>query len=144
MGSVANTYLNKIDCGVQECVYRVLPERWFERTFPRVISANRNVSEKRFCIFLSKNEIIDLSEDSEDIFKRNMIDRYIDSPNIASFGGKGSILDSFCYAEYLRFYYLASKTKLAHNDYQPEELSNELIEHIHNIEHIYSKVIPLM
>ena len=43
-----------------------------------------------------------------------------------------------------RFYYVASNTKFTENDYQPEELSNELIEDIHNIDHIYLKVIPLM
>ena len=136
MGSVANTYLIQIDCSVQECVYHLLPEQWFERTFPRVIFANSIASEKSFCIFHSKNEIIDLSEDSEDIFKRNMIDRCIDRPNISSFAGKCPILDSFCYAEFLLFYYLASKTKFTDNDYQPEGLRNELIEDIHNIEHM--------
>ena len=79
---------------------------------------------------------MDLPEDSKDIFKQNMIDRYIDRPNISSFGGKYSILDSFCYAEFLKF--------TENDDYQPEELSNELIEDIHNIDHIYPKVIPLM
>ena len=63
----SDTYLIQIDCSVQECVYHLLPEQWFERTFPRVIFANSIASEKSFCIFHSKNEIIDLSEDSEDI-----------------------------------------------------------------------------
>ena len=85
-----------------------------------------------------------MPEDSKGIFKRNMIDRYIDRPNITSFGGKYSILDSFCYAEFLRFYYVGSNAKLTENDYQFEELSNELIEDIHNIDQIYPKVIPLM
>ena len=44
---------------------------------------------------------MDLSEDSNDTFKRKVIDRYIDRPNIASFGGKYSILDSFFCAEIL-------------------------------------------
>ena len=87
---------------------------------------------------------MNLPEDSRDIFKRNMVDWYIDCPNIASFGGKYSILDPFCYADFLRFYYVASNTKFTENDYQPEELSYELIEDIHNIDHIYPKVIPLM
>ena len=144
MRSVASAYLNKRKCSIQECVYHVLPGQWLRRTFPGVIFSNSNLPEKRFRIFLSKNEIMDFPEHSKDIFKRNMIDRYIDRPKIASFGGKHSILDSFCYAEFLRFYYVASNTKSTENEYQPEELSNELIEYIHNIDHIYPKVIPLM
>ena len=70
-----------------------------------------------------------------------MIDWYIDRPSITSFYGKYSILDSFSYAEFLRFYYVASNTKFTDNDYQTEELSNKLIEDIHNIDHIYTKLI---
>ena len=44
---------------------------------------------------------MDLSEDSNDTFKRKVLDRYIDRPNIASFGGKYSILDSICYADFI-------------------------------------------
>ena len=61
-----------------------------------------------------------------------------------SFGGKYSLLNFFCYAEFLRFYYQAPNAKFKENDYQPEELVDELMEDIHNIDHIYPKVIPLM
>ena len=47
-----------------------------------------------------------------------MIDRYIDRPNSTSLGGKYSILDSFCYAEFLRFY--SSNTKFTEKAYQSE------------------------
>ena len=53
---------------------------------------------------------MDLPGDSKDIFKQNMIDRYIDRPNITSFIEEYSILDSFYYAEFSRFYYVASNT----------------------------------
>ena len=36
-----------------------------------------------------------------DVFKRNMIDRYIDRPNTASLGGKYKMLDTFCYANFV-------------------------------------------
>ena len=100
MRSVANAYLNKKICSIQECVYHVLPGHWLRRTFPGVIFANSNVPEKRFGISL-RNKLMDLSEDSNDTFKRKVIDRYIDRPNIASFGGKYSILDSFFCPEIL-------------------------------------------
>ena len=82
---------------------------------------------------------MDLPEDSKDIQ-----DQYIDRPKITFFGREYLILDSLCFVEFLRFCYVASNTKFTENDYQPEELSNELIEYIHNIDHIYPKVIPLM
>ena len=69
-----------------------------------------------------------------------MVDRYIDPPDMASFGGKYSLLNSFYYA----FYYLAPNAKFKQNDYQPEELVDELMEDIHNIYHIYPTVILLM
>ena len=68
----------------------------------------------------------------------------IDRPDMTSFGGKYSLLNSFCYAEFLRSCYLALNAKFKENDYQPEELVDELMEGIHNIDHIYPKVIPLM
>ena len=69
MRSVANAYLNKRECCIQECVYHVLSGQWLRRTFPGVIFANSNLPEKRFRIFLSENEIMDSPEDSKDIFK---------------------------------------------------------------------------
>ena len=54
MRSVANAYLNKKICSIQECVYHVLPGHWLRRTFPGVIFANSNVPEKRFGISLSE------------------------------------------------------------------------------------------
>ena len=46
--------------------------------------------------------------------------------------------------KFLRFYYVASNTKFTENEFQSEELNNELIEDIHIIDHIHPKVIPLM
>ena len=63
MRSVANAYLNKRECCTQECVYHVLPGQWLKRTFPGAIFANSSLPEKRFRIFLSENELIDLPED---------------------------------------------------------------------------------
>ena len=54
----------------------------------------------------SKKEIDELPEDSCDVFKRNMIDRYIDRPNTAFLGGKYKMLDTFCYANFLAHYYI--------------------------------------
>ena len=84
MKSVANAYSNKKECSIQECVYHVLPGQWLRKTFPGVIIANSNVSEKRFQLCLAEHEISALPEDSKKIFIRNMVDWYIDRSNLTT------------------------------------------------------------
>ena len=84
-----------------------------------------------------------MPEDSTDTFKRNMIDRYIDQPSVTFSSGKYAILDSFCFAQFLRYYYLASGES-KDNDYQPKILQDDLTEHNHVSETNYPKQSPLM
>ena len=143
MKSLAQTYVNKRECSIQECVYQVLSGQWLRKTFPGVIFANSNIPEKRYRICCEEKDISQLPEDSRDIFKKNMIDRYIDRPNLSFCGGKYSVLDSFCLAEFLRYYYLApSKSK--DNEYQPEILVDDLIENNHASDIHYPSSIPIM
>ena len=144
MNLVAQTYVNKRECSIQECVYQVLSDQWLRKTFPDIIFANSNIPEKRCRICREEKDISQLPEDSTDIFKKNMIDRYIDRPNLSFCGGKYSVLDSLWFAEFLRFYYLApSKSK--DNDYQPEILVDDLIENNHASDiHYPSSSIPIM
>ena len=95
MKSIARAYNTKRECSVQEAVYLLMPELWLRKTFPGVVFANSNLPENRFRICRSREEIIELPEDSVDIFKRNMIDRYIDRPSCTFSNGKYSALDSF-------------------------------------------------
>ena len=63
--------------------------------------------KKRYRIFRYEKEISKLPEDSTDIFKRNIIGRYIDRPN-----------SSFCSGKYLRSVLLSRIFKvllLGHN-----------------------------
>ena len=78
MKSVAHSYVNQWECSIQECVYHILAGQWLRKTFPGVIFANSNVPEKRYRICRGEKNISELPEDSTDIFKRNMTDRYID------------------------------------------------------------------
>ena len=50
MKSVANAYINKRECSIQECVYQLLPGQWLRKTFPEVVFGNRNIPEKRFLL----------------------------------------------------------------------------------------------
>ena len=72
-----------------------------------------------------------------------MIDRYIDRPNLSFVDGKYSILDSFCFAEFLKYYYLAP-FKSKDNDYQPKILQDDLVEHNHVLGNNYPTKIPMM
>ena len=65
MKSVANAYIYKRECSIQECVYHILPGQWLGKKFPGVIFANNNMPEKRFRLCLAENEIFELQEDSK-------------------------------------------------------------------------------
>ena len=143
MKSIANAYINKRECSVQECVYHILSGQWLRKTYPGVVFANSNIPQKRFRMCLTEKEVSELPEDSTNIFKRNMIDRYRDRPNKVFNGGKYAVLDEMCYAEFLRYYYLQS-SKCEDNDYQPIELTDDLIEANNSTAVCYPKVVPLM
>ena len=72
-----------------------MPELWLRKSFLGVVFADSNLPENRYRMCRSKKDIDELPEDSCDVFKCNMIDRYIDRPNIAILGGKYKMLDTF-------------------------------------------------
>ena len=65
------------------------------KIFYCVVFANSNLPENRCRMCRSKRETDELPEDSCDVFKRNIIDHYIDLPNTAFLGGKYKMLDTF-------------------------------------------------
>ena len=111
---------------MQEAVHHCLPELWLRKVFPGVIYANTNIPEKRFRVLQSQKEIGDLPYDSNDIFKINMLDRYVDRPDESFCNGPYGVLNKFCYAEVLRFYYIVPSEN--ENEWQPMELKGELLE----------------
>ena len=66
-------------------------------------------------------------EDGIDVFKRNMMDRYLDRPNRTFSNGKYSILDCFCYAELLAHYYLLPKNSIDSENYSQPMILEEFI-----------------
>ena len=128
--SKANAYLNKRECSIQECDW----EEHFQEFLLQIAMCQNLVVEK----FSQWKWNYRLARGFKGHIQAKHDIRYIDRPNITSLGGKYLIPDSFCYAELLRLYYIASNTKFTDNEYQPEELSNELTVDIHNIDHIIS------
>ena len=73
-----------------------------------------------------------------------MVDRYLDRSNLTSSSSKFAVPDAFCFPEFSRYYSLPSNPKYKENDYQPEELDDEIVEDISNIEYLYPKEIKLL
>ena len=94
MKSVVHAYVSKRECSLQETVYQVMPELWLRKVFPGVLYANSNIPEKRVRIMLSKKEILELPEDSTDIYKRNMFSGYLIRPHDEMF-------EHICYALFI-------------------------------------------
>lgn len=67
---VAYAYINKRECSVQECVYYILSGQWLRKTFSGVVFVNSNLPEKRNKIFLSEDQISELSQESTSMFKK--------------------------------------------------------------------------
>ena len=112
-------YMTKRERSVQEAVYHIMPELWLRKTFPHVVFANNNLPEDKYRhkVYCSEEELQEMCKDSTRIFKRNMLDRYMDRPVLIFSGGKYSILNRFCYAEFLAHHILVPrKTNNEEND----------------------------
>ena len=76
MKAISKAYMTKRECSVQEAVCHIMPELWLRKTFPRVVFANSNLPEDRYRVCYSEEELQEMCEDSTDICKRNILDRY--------------------------------------------------------------------
>ena len=93
--SVSHAYSSKRKCSLQESVYDIIRAKWFRKIFPGVIYANSDLPEKRLKMILSEKEIAELPDNNTDLFKRKMIDLYIDRPSF-------EIIEYLCFAIFLR------------------------------------------
>lgn len=72
-----------------------------------------------------------------------MLDHYSDRPDHSFQGGKFAYMDSLCFADFLSYYYVQSKTTRIENDCQSAVLNDELIE-INHADSQFAKIISLM
>ena len=86
---------------VQEAVYNVLPELWLRKCSPGISFINTNLPNNRITMIKSKEELELLPDSSTDIFKKSIIDRYIDRPTC----GKFASLRTVCLAQFASLYY---------------------------------------
>ena len=101
------------------------------RIFPAVYFVNTNPPEGRVQVLNSGKELSKLPDNNPNIFKKSNIDRYMGRPNTTFCNGKYSILDDFCYTEFLAHYTLRNKPSET-VEYQPDELDDNLIENAPN------------
>ena len=145
MQKVAQAYSDNRECSVQEAVYQLMSELWLRKGYPQVSFVNTNLPEDCFHMFKSEEELAELPEDSEDVFKKNILDRYIDRPHRRFLNGKFGVIDDLCYAQFCSNYELDKKIDYEElvNDNQPNVLTDSVVEENHD-ESTLPKKIPLM
>ena len=80
MKTIAYVYSSRTDFSLQDAVLHIMPELWLRKIFHAVVNVNSKDSEKIYT-GLTKKELSSLPEDSSDIYKRNMVNRYIIRPS---------------------------------------------------------------
>lgn len=119
MKKVAYSFIITRRPSVQEAVYNILPE-----LLPGISFININLPKNRIKMIKSKEQLNELSDDSTDVFKRNIIDRYFDCPACDKF----ACLKNVCLAKVAPYYY---KKSTSENGYQlgrlEEDISNKNI-----------------
>ena len=101
---IGAVFLSDSEAGSQECVYRCMPELWLRKVFPRTVCVFTDFPEKRVRVAKSKPELNELHDDSADIHKPNMIERYVIQPNTIT------AVDNLYLVEFAAFYYQVYKT----------------------------------
>ena len=100
MRAIAHSFATNRECSVQEAVYHILPQLWLRKTFPGVTFATSNTFDHRYKMFRNEKEIVGLDDERKYVFKRNMLERYMNRPNSSFANGIYSVLDQFCFAEF--------------------------------------------
>ena len=125
---IGASFLSTQEVCSQECVYRWMPELWLRKIFPGIVFVSTDLPEKRVHVTKSKQKLDDLDDDSTDIFKSKIIERYSIRPDSIS------VLDKLCLAEFAAYYYKDyRKESDKTNDAQPNVLTDEVIHTQHSI-----------
>ena len=130
MKAIVKAYLSSQQCYVQEAVYHILPELKPRRIFLAVYFVNTNPLEERVQVLLSEKELKEQRDDGQNIFKKSNIDCYMERPIVPFCNGKYSILDDFCYAEFLQYYTLENNSSKT-CEHQSNVLDDNVIENNH-------------
>ena len=119
---IGAAFLSTREVSSQECVYRCMPELWLRNVFPKTVFVSTDLPEKRVRVTKSQQELDELDDDSTDIYKSNIIERYSIRPD------SNTTIDNLCLAEFAAYYYKEYNTDPTKNDAQPEILTDDLTE----------------
>ena len=126
---IGAAFLSTREVSSQECVYRCMPELWLRKIFPKTVFVNTDLPDKRVRVTKTTAELDELDDDSTDIYKSNIIERY--SLRQREF----PVVDRLCLAKFAAFYYRDYKTDdFETKDSQPDVLNDELLESHYSIE----------
>ncbi|KXJ10654.1 ATP-dependent DNA helicase PIF1 [Exaiptasia diaphana] len=119
---IGAAFLSTREVSSQECAYRCMPELWLRKTFPASLFIATDFPENRIRIAKSQNEIKDLPDDSTDIFKSNIIQRYSLRPTT------NSVIANLCLAQFASYYYKDYNDNYETADAQPEVLKDDVMQ----------------
>ena len=119
---IGAAFLSTREVSAQECVYRCMPELWLRKVFPKTVFVSTALPEKRVRVAKSQQELNELDDDSTNVYKSNIIERYSIRPNTIP------TVDNMCLAEFAAYYHKEYKTNYVINDTQPEILTDDASE----------------
>ena len=85
MTKIAYSFISLCQLSIQEAAYNVLLELWLRKCSPGISFINTNLPDNRIMMIKSKEELELLPDNSTDIFKKSIIDRYMNRPTCGKF-----------------------------------------------------------
>ena len=136
---IGAAFLSSREVSSQECVYRCMPELWLRKIFPATVFVSTDLPHKRLRVTKSQQDLEELDDESTDIFKSNIIERYTLRPlNIPA-------VNDLCLAEFVAYYYKEYKKENSETiDAQPQVLTDSAIEAQHLDNDSLPVVVKLM
>lgn len=77
---IGAAFLSTREVSSQECVYRCMPELWLRKIFPAAVYVSTELPDKRVRIAKCQEELEELDDESTDVYKSNIIERYTKRP----------------------------------------------------------------
>ena len=101
MKKLAYSFICVRQMSVQEAVYLCLPELRLRTCQPSVMFLSINLSHERISILKIEKELLEMPEDSKDIYESGIIEKYIDRPTTEKF----SALRNLCLGEFATMFH---------------------------------------
>lgn len=120
---IGAAFLSSREVSSQECVYRCMPELWLRKIFPGTVFVSTDLPDKRLRVTKNQEELDELDDDSTEIYKSNIIERYSIRPNYIP------SVNNMCLGEFAAYYYKDYKSDVSETiDAQPEILHDDILE----------------